>query len=666
MHRLLGVNETLETRSALTETLLQDERIRYEAFLNTALANDFVPEHEFRVGRAGEPHTILSMRLRYDRIQNVVHGLAINVTQSHLQSAVATEPVTPVDIGHYHLDIADGLSWWSLATYRLFDMAPTTTVDPRTAAYARIHQDDRDAAIRMLENATRKPGPYGMTFRVVKRDGSIRWVLDRGESFGPMDPETGLLREARGVLLDVTEQPLMNRTAQPELKTMNTILDLVPFGMIQIDANFRIVRLSKGAERALTGAGPVIGRNIEEVLNVLWDETFASDVVARYRHTLETGEAYRSEPTSEKRKNSDAVESYDWVIQRITLPDGSFGAVCHFYDLTPQTNEVIILREDADELREILDNAVAFIGVLDADGTLLEANHPALVAGGLTRADVIGKKFWEADWWSYKAEAAAGLKEAIARARAGETVRYDAEVRMAGNEIMAIDFMLAPIRNAEGGIEKLVASAFDITERKKSEAHIRSLMEEINHRSKNVLTLVQSIARLSGGRAQGDFMAAYEARLQALAASYNLLLEDRNAGVHLKDLITAQLAHVSDGTQSRVSLEGPALKITAEAAQGIGMAIHELATNAAKHGALSGDAGQVEVEWRHGETADTGFVMRWREAGGPVVTAPVRKGFGSTVLGPMVEQALSGQVTLEYPPEGIVWQVACGRECLIA
>jgi PAS domain S-box-containing protein len=669
MH-MLGTQKRPATRSEIAQGVHPEDRAAFERFLDAGLTHPDLSEREFRVPRRDGSVGVLNIRLRQDNSaprEPVVHGLAIDVTNSRQTQGSGSElaAATASGIGHYQHDFRKRSSWWSTAAYRLFDIAPGPALDPHGDAIKRIHDGDREAVLRMIERASRHQGPYEMTFRVVKPDGSIRWVLDRGESFGPLDPATGRIREARGIMVDVTDQirpaPSSGKSALP----LDRKIENAPFGVIEVDADLCITQLSEEAEQTLAGNGPLIGTEIGVVMHRMWNDAFAADAVARYRHTLETGEPYRSALMTEKRRHNDTTESYDWTLERIVMPDGRYGVVCHFYNLTEQAEEASTLRNHAEELREILDSAVAFIGMLDPDGTLTEANQPALAAGGLERSDVIDKKFWKAWWWSYDNAVAARLKAAIAQARAGEVVRYDADVRMAGGVLMSIDFMLAPIKDATGKVVRIVASGFDITERKQSEKHIRLLMEEINHRSKNVLSLVQSIARLSGGREQGGFMAGFEGRLQALAASYDLLLEDRSAGVDLNDLITAQLAHVSDATDSRVTLKGPSLKITAEAAQGLGMAIHELATNAAKYGALSGDRGHVTVVWQHGDATGTGFEISWREMNGPPVVAPQRTGFGSTVLGPMAEKALRGEVQLTYAPEGVVWQASSGQACLV-
>jgi two-component sensor histidine kinase len=126
--------------------------------------------------------------------------------------------------------------------------------------------------------------------------------------------------------------------------------------------------------------------------------------------------------------------------------------------------------------------------------------------------------------------------------------------------------------------------------------------------------------------------------------------------VDVKDLVRAQLAHFADLVGSRIAVHGPKLRLNAAAAQGIGLALHELATNAGKYGALSTDAGRVDIGWV--AERDT-LTMNWTERDGPPVSAPKRRGFGTIVIGTMAKHSLDGAVDLDYAPSGLTWRFTC-------
>ncbi len=201
----------------------------------------------------------------------------------------------------------------------------------------------------------------------------------------------------------------------------------------------------------------------------------------------------------------------------------------------------------------------------------------------------------------------------------------------------------------------------DITERKLHEEQIDLLMAEVNHRSKNMLTVVQAIARQTASTANpAEFIERFSERVGALAASHDLLVKSEWKNVELSELVRSQLAHFEGLIGTRIGLEGPALRVSANAAQTIGMAMHELATNAGKYGALSNSGGRVDIEWslRPGSRGEA-FTMGWRERDGPPVAVPARRGFGSTVISRMAGESLDAEVELRFEPEGLSWRLEC-------
>jgi PAS domain S-box-containing protein len=196
----------------------------------------------------------------------------------------------------------------------------------------------------------------------------------------------------------------------------------------------------------------------------------------------------------------------------------------------------------------------------------------------------------------------------------------------------------------------------DITQRKRAEEQVHLLMREMNHRGKNILSLVQAVARQTVVSDPQHFIDRFTDRIQAIAANQDLLVRSSWRGVDVDDLVCAQLAHFSDLIGYRISFHGPRLRLNGTAAQAIGMALHELATNASKYGALSTDAGHVDIAWR---TDGSLFKMNWTERNGPPVRPPNRRGFGTTVIGSMVKQAVGGAVQLDYDTAGVAWRLTC-------
>src|SRR5712671_2996386 len=202
----------------------------------------------------------------------------------------------------------------------------------------------------------------------------------------------------------------------------------------------------------------------------------------------------------------------------------------------------------------------------------------------------------------------------------------------------------------------MVGTAADITERKRAEERQLLLMRELNHRTKNLLSVVQSIANQTVASNPSDFAERFSRRIQALSANQDLLVRSEWRGVDIEDLVRAQLAHFADLIGDRIMIDGPHLSVTPSAAQSIGMALHELATNAGKYGSLSDDHGGVTIGWR---LEDGQFSIGWIEHDGPRVKPPKRRGFGSTIISAVAEASVGGEVELDYASTGVVWRLKC-------
>ncbi|WP_340588757.1 HWE histidine kinase domain-containing protein [Erythrobacter alti] len=207
------------------------------------------------------------------------------------------------------------------------------------------------------------------------------------------------------------------------------------------------------------------------------------------------------------------------------------------------------------------------------------------------------------------------------------------------------------------------ASINDITARKQAEEREKLLVREVNHRAKNLLSLVQVIARQTASRDPKHFVKTLEQRISALAATQNILVDRFWRKIPMDDLVRSHLAHFEDLLGSRIKLAGDAVAVSAEAAQVLGMALHELATNAAKYGALSEEGGTVHIGWSAtGEDGDAKFVLEWRESDGPAVHEPAETGFGTIVLDRQPRSALQADVTLDYAKTGLCYRLEAPAE----
>ena len=201
----------------------------------------------------------------------------------------------------------------------------------------------------------------------------------------------------------------------------------------------------------------------------------------------------------------------------------------------------------------------------------------------------------------------------------------------------------------------------DVTERRAAEKRQRMLINELNHRVKNTLATVQSIAAQTL-RSTPNLLTAresFEARLVALAAAHDLLTAQSWHGARLGDVVATALAPFETLERPQIGRSGPPVWLSAPRALALSLALHELATNAAKHGALSTPKGKVTIRW---SVSGPSLTLTWREEGGPRVETPVRAGFGARLLQRSLAQELNGQVEMVFAPEGVRCEIRCRLE----
>lgn len=254
------------------------------------------------------------------------------------------------------------------------------------------------------------------------------------------------------------------------------------------------------------------------------------------------------------------------------------------------------------------------------------------------------------------------LKEALeqlAIAASGERVRTETQRLRKDGSRVDVSLDLAPIGDKHGKIIGMSTIAHDITEKKAADKHQHFLMRELTHRSKNLLAVINAMARQTVRSADSltDFEKRFSSRIQGLAASHDLLVSQDWAAASLRELVSKHIQIFADDVDSRLDIAGPEVYVGVEAVQTIGLALHELATNSVKYGALSRPAGKIVVRWSFENMAGDrkGLRVSWEERGGPPVTKPTRTGFGHIVMERMVAQSLNGDVVMSYAPGGLLW-----------
>ena len=238
-----------------------------------------------------------------------------------------------------------------------------------------------------------------------------------------------------------------------------------------------------------------------------------------------------------------------------------------------------------------------------------------------------------------------------------ETVR-----RHKSGRLIPVGISAAPIF-AEGKVVGVAAVHRDMTDRRHFEEHMAFTMRELSHRTKNMLAVVQGLTHMIARRS--DSIEAFETRLrgciQALAYSHDLLVQHDWEGATLEELLRVQLASFGGLDSGRILAQGPEVFLQPQAMQSLGLILHELGTNATKHGALAVESGRVTIDWVR---RDDGVALTWTEGGGPAVVAPTRKGFGQVVF-ERIGAALDGAIATEFRSEGLVCAITIGASNLL-
>lgn len=213
-----------------------------------------------------------------------------------------------------------------------------------------------------------------------------------------------------------------------------------------------------------------------------------------------------------------------------------------------------------------------------------------------------------------------------------------------------------PMVDEQGKVTGITTAAVDVTARKRAEAQQKLLLRDVTHRAKNVLAVVNAVARQTASRTstKDEFVERFSARVQSLARAHDLLVNEDWHGVRMGELVRSQLARFERLLDKRIVCAGPELTLGPEATQNLGLAIHELAHNAGKYGALSNEDGRANISWDTvGAGGDRRLVFTWEETGGPPVASEQRMGFGRTFIERAVGRTLDGSARLEFRPTGV-------------
>jgi PAS domain S-box-containing protein len=484
---------------------------------------------------------------------------------------------------------------------------------------------------------------------VLCQDGGIEWVRWSAKPWHTTDGRVG------GVVVFgeiITEQVKAKRVLADSEARFRATFENAAVGIAHVGLDGRWLRVNEALCRILDyPADELTTKSFQDITHP--DDLAASVArVVQMRH----GKVDRYELDKRYLRKDGAIVWGRLTVSCVRKSDGPidyFVAVVEDITARKQAEEELHKSEERFKT-SILHSPVPTILFNDREQILAISRSWLEAAGGGSAAELQRLEDWTKRAYGERSgEVLELIREIIATE---PEARTDEQVLTRDGDKRIWNFVTSGLGTLSNGRRLFISVAQDVTDRRAYEDQIDILVREGQHRTKNILGLVQVIARQTAAGNPEDFLRRFTERVQALAANQNLLGRNQQQGADLEDLVRTQLAHFSDLVGSRVTVHGPKLHLNAVASQAIGLALHELATNAGKYGALSTDAGRVNVNW---QVEDETYTMGWIERNGPRVQPPERRGFGTTVIESMVKRTLRGEVQLDYAPSGLEWHLTC-------
>lgn len=472
----------------------------------------------------------------------------------------------------------------------------------------------------------------------------------------------GVLDGAVCTFVDVTERKQREGAVRDSEQRLRRTIDGMHNFVAVLDAEGKVLDVNQATlDASGVSRADVVNQKFWESYWWSYDEQSAADIRRDVYSALQ-GRTIRRDVVAQTAGGGRLTVDY-MIVPSIT-DDGQIDQlIVSGVDVTMRRH----LERSRNRLAEIVELSVDFVGTADQHGNILFVNRSGLDMVGKDIDQLRGRSITRlhppAVIDRIKSQ---GMPTAMREGSwTGETTIIDSK----GDEIPVSQTILSHKDDA-GKTTHFSTVMRDIRTIKRSEDSRRLLLGEILHRSKNLLAVIQAMAgqTANSSLSTADFVSQLKKRIQGLSASHDLLVKENWRGVLLSELIHGQLrTFLSDTNDPRLVISGPEVILTASATQALGLALHELGTNAVKHGALSVSHGTLSITWRFIRSPDgeRRVIIEWNEACGPEVKKPSRSGFGQLVIDDMIAQAMDCRVTIDYAPAGFRWLVDAPETCLV-
>jgi PAS domain S-box-containing protein len=587
---------------------------------------------------------VVNMQLDLTEQKRAGAALAERDTLLTLASKVAR-------VGSYALDCTTGVVRLTPGCAALYGLPEGTTQLSQADCRACVHPEDLAGLDAQFAQAFReRRREHVAQFRIVRpSDGEVRWI----ETRCLVSYEAGQPSRIVGIDIDLTER----KRVEAEIKESESRLaDALAAGQViafEWDAATRRSRRSSNAAAIL---GCQEGDGTRGLQNESFFERMHCDDRECFKARIrDLGPDRPSYALSFRFRSPDGRQL--WLEE---TAKGEFDAAGRLLRIKGLTRNITDRKEAelalADRnLQLSLAGKAALVGSfsLDFETEEIQASAGYAAVHGLPEGT---SRTTHTKWRAgVHPEDRARVDELRDRAFREQRREYGNEYRIvrAGGDIRWIESRCLIMYRSDGRPERMVGVHIDVTARKRAEEHQRMLIAELDHRVKNVLATVSAVASRTqdSGAPPAEFVATLAGRIQSMAATHELLSGRQWKGISVCELVRRELAPYM--AKSNTHLSGPDVTLSPEAAQTVSMVLHELTTNAAKHGALSTDDGLVSVRWRRAWNADASLCIEWQEAGGPAVHAPEKSSYGTEVIRNLIPYELGGTVDLEFAAEGV-------------
>ncbi len=521
---------------------------------------------------------------------------------------------------------------------------------------ARVHPNDAPWLRQGWRRAAADARSFSAEFRFQHRTGDIRWVR---ATTSPMFADSGELVGHVGALEDITDRKLAEQALRDSEERYRRLVETSPDGIF-VHQDGRVVFANAAAARLLGAPSPaeLIGTPIAEFIH----PSVIDEVRSRLRRLGEGAENVPPLDQTLVRLSKDTLDAE--IAASACMYSGRPAVQVVARDITQRKAAEARLRFQASVLSQVDDAVIA----LDDAKRITYLNAAAARIYGVNQPDMIGRHISElfTQQWLRPSDEANAAAELRAR---GRWEGLSLHVKPSGDRIY-VESAMSTLRDDRGRHAGVLAVVRDVSDRIRWEQRQSLMMAELDHRVKNNLAAVLSIAdqTLRSASSLADFGEAFTGRIRALARMHGALAQSRWKGANLADLARQSLEAYMVGNGRRVFIDGPDVLLPARAASPVCMALHELATNAAKYGALSVPSGRVDVRWSLADPdpdapdAPRRVDLQWTESGGPPVAEPHRRGFGTELIEGGIAYELHGDVEITFHPRGFACRMTIPLE----